>query len=549
MSLASAEKAGVPRALALALCTLWGNILLLDTPGSVLLSAPFASRMASMAFSIVGFAVVWAYARTCAARPLRSRRGLLVASAAVSAAGSLLHFADFAWLPGWADVAAVAAFSVAFAFLLVACGEVYAQMGARRAVACASVSYLLAYLGSTLVGGLGAPAVCAVETLLPLGICALVVQGRGTRAAGARGGAAGAGGLVGGSSPAGAGDAVGARGAGGPCVPTGGACGPAGSSVTTVAGLRGAVAATLEAIPARVLTAIGITYFAIGSTLAQAGTPLDYFTWGTALAAVVTSVAVMGATILLHGRVTLTSLYKALMVAQVLAAFLLSEWAAGAQVAIVITFVGVKIVAWTLMAELALLAQARGTAPAALVYAAGCLAGHIGEGVAGVISVFGLVDQGPLTIVVVALLVGAAAFLFTGEMGRYLDISDARNADEAPCAPDASGAVRATDAPVPQMASRQAAPTAPDDGDPAPAAGLDARINELAAAYLLSARETEVFRLWATGHTLKYIQEKLYLSASTVKTHVRHIYDKTGKHSRAEIVELLDPLADLPKPR
>lgn len=556
MSLASAEKAGVPRALALALCTLWGNILLLDTPGSALLSAPFASRMASMAFSIVGFAAVWAYARTCAARPLRSRRGLLVASAAVSAAGSLLHFADLAWLPGWADVAAVAAFSVAFAFLLVACGEVYAQMGPRRAAACASVSYLLAYLGSTLVGGLGAPAVCAVETLLPLGICALVVQGRGPRAAGARGGAAGAGGFAGAGGPAGAGDAVGARGAGGPAgssvtVATGlrGACGSAGPSVTTVAGLRGAVAATLEAIPARVLTAIGITYFAIGSTLAQAGAPLDYFTWGAALAAVVTSVAVMGATILLHGRVTLTSLYKALMVAQVLAAFLLSEWAAGAQVAIVITFVGVKIVAWTLMAELALLAQARGTAPAALVYAAGCLAGHIGEGVAGVISVFGLVDQGPLTIVVVALLVGAAAFLFTGEMGRYPDISDARNADEAPCAPDASGAVRATGAPVPHTASQQAAPTAPDDGDPAPAAGLDARINELAAAYLLSARETEVFRLWATGHTLKYIQERLYLSPSTVKTHVRHIYDKTGKHSRAEIVELLDPLADLPEPR
>ena len=568
MSLASAEKAGVPRALALALCTLWGNILLLDTPGSALLSAPFASRMASMAFSIVGFAAVWAYARTCAARPLRSRRGLLVASAAVSAAGSLLHFADLAWLPGWADVAAVAAFSVAFAFLLVACGEVYAQMGPRRAAACASVSYLLAYLGSTLVGGLGAPAVCAVETLLPLGICALVVQGRGPRAAGARGGAAGADGLAGAGGPAGArggaagaggpacgvslactGDAVGARGGGGACVPAGGACGSAGPSVTTVAGLRGAVAATLEAIPARVLTAIGITYFAIGSTLAQAGAPLDYFTWGAALAAVVTSVAVMGATILLHGRVTLTSLYKALMVAQVLAAFLLSEWAAGAQVAIVITFVGVKIVAWTLMAELALLAQARGTAPAALVYAAGCLAGHIGEGVAGVISVFGLVDQGPLTIVVVALLVGAAAFLFTGEMGRYPDISDARNADEAPCAPDASGAVRATGAPVPHTASQQAAPTAPDDGDPAPAAGLDKRINELAAAYLLSARETEVFRLWATGHTLKYIQERLYLSPSTVKTHVRHIYDKTGKHSRAEIVELLDPLADLPEPR
>ena len=49
------ETSHLGRALALALCTLWGNILFLDGSGSVLLSAPFASRMASMAFSVVGF--------------------------------------------------------------------------------------------------------------------------------------------------------------------------------------------------------------------------------------------------------------------------------------------------------------------------------------------------------------------------------------------------------------------------------------------------------------------------------------------------------------
>ena len=138
----------------------------------------------------------------------------------------------------------------------------------------------------------------------------------------------------------------------------------------------------------------------------------------------------MATCILLHGRVALTSLYKILMVGQVLAAFLLSEWAEGAQIAVVITFVGVKIVAWALMVELALLARARGTAPAALVYAAGCLAGHIGEGLAGVLSVFGFVNQGVLLIVVGALLVGAAAFLFTGEMGKYPDISDVAPASD-----------------------------------------------------------------------------------------------------------------------
>ena len=489
------ETSHLGRALALALCTLWGNILFLDGSGSVLLSVPFASRMASMAFSVVGFVAAWLVARSCAVAPMRSRIGLLVACALLSSVGSFLHFSGLTWLPEWIDWVPTAVFSVAFAFLLVACGEVYAEISAGQAVVYASVSYMLAYLGSTVVAEMGAQVVCAVETLLPVAICALVAQ------------------------PARMGQASGAR--------------PKAAPVP----LANLLSATLEAIPARVLAAIGITYFAIGSTLAQSGAPLDYFSWQTALAAVLTSVVVMATCILLHGRVALTSLYKILMVVQVLAAFLLSEWAEGAQIAVVITFVGVKIVAWTLMAELALLARARGTAPAALVYAAGCLAGHIGEGVAGVLSVFGLVNQGVLLIVVVALLVGAAAFLFTGEMGKYPDIADAT---PAPDSEEGAAQVQADSSCDRTPMAETVKPAAAQTAQPS----LDERIGELASAYMLSARETEVFRLWATGHTLKYIQEKLYLSPSTVKTHVRHIYDKTGVHSRSEIVELLDPLAD-----
>lgn len=488
------ETSHLGRALALALCTLWGNILFLDGSGSVLLSAPFASRMASMAFSVVGFVAAWLVARSCTASPMRCRVALLGVCALLSSAGSFLHFSGVAWLPECIDWVPTAVFSVAFAFLLVACGEVYAEISAGRAVVYASVSYMLAYLGSTVVVEMGLQIVCVVETLSPLAVFVLVVQSV--------------------RFPA--------------------SDGPAKGMPVPLAKL---VSVTLEAIPARVLAAIGITYFAIGSTLAQSGAPLDYFTWQTAIAAVLTSVVVMATCILLHGRVALTSLYKILMVGQVLAAFLLSEWAEGAQIAVVITFVGVKIVAWTLMAELALLARARGTAPAALVYAAGCLAGHIGEGLAGVLSVFGFVNQGVLLIVVVALLVGAAAFLFTGEMGKYPDI-----ADVAPASDGGEGTVRVQagspcDGPRP---SRAEDPVVAQAAQPS----LDERIGELASSYMLSARETEVFRLWATGHTLKYIQEKLYLSPSTVKTHVRHIYDKTGVHSRSEIVELLDPLAD-----
>lgn len=69
---------------------------------------------------------------------------------------------------------------------------------------------------------------------------------------------------------------------------------------------------------------------------------------------------------------------------------------------------------------------------------------------------------------------------------------------------------------------------------------LDERIRAIAAEKGLSPRETEVFMLWATGYGMKGIQEKLTLSPATVKTHLRHIYEKCDVHSRADILELIE---------
>jgi DNA-binding NarL/FixJ family response regulator len=51
----------------------------------------------------------------------------------------------------------------------------------------------------------------------------------------------------------------------------------------------------------------------------------------------------------------------------------------------------------------------------------------------------------------------------------------------------------------------------------------------------LTPRELEVARLVARGHTNRMIGEALYISDSTVKVHVRHILDKLGARSRAEL--------------
>lgn len=53
---------------------------------------------------------------------------------------------------------------------------------------------------------------------------------------------------------------------------------------------------------------------------------------------------------------------------------------------------------------------------------------------------------------------------------------------------------------------------------------------------LLSERELEILRFIAAGLSNKKIMEKLYISLSTVKTHLRNIYVKLDAHSRTEAV-------------
>lgn len=62
----------------------------------------------------------------------------------------------------------------------------------------------------------------------------------------------------------------------------------------------------------------------------------------------------------------------------------------------------------------------------------------------------------------------------------------------------------------------------------------------VAARFNLSTREVEVFNLLAKGRGTTYIQEKLYISPHTVKTHVYKIYKKIGISSREELITLIE---------
>jgi len=66
------------------------------------------------------------------------------------------------------------------------------------------------------------------------------------------------------------------------------------------------------------------------------------------------------------------------------------------------------------------------------------------------------------------------------------------------------------------------------------------KCSAIAKRYQLSQRETEVLYLLAKGRNAVYIQEHLYISEGTARTHMRHIYKKLEIHTQQNLIELVD---------
>lgn len=62
----------------------------------------------------------------------------------------------------------------------------------------------------------------------------------------------------------------------------------------------------------------------------------------------------------------------------------------------------------------------------------------------------------------------------------------------------------------------------------------------VANTFLLSRRETEILFFLAKGHNAAYIQEKLYISEGTAKTHIRHIYRKCDVHNQQDLMRMVE---------
>ena len=73
-------------------------------------------------------------------------------------------------------------------------------------------------------------------------------------------------------------------------------------------------------------------------------------------------------------------------------------------------------------------------------------------------------------------------------------------------------------------------------------------LTQLAQDFGLSEREKEVVALIGRGYSAKAIGEKLFITTSTVNSHIMHIYDKIGIHKRTELIVYLESYAHAPGP-
>jgi DNA-binding NarL/FixJ family response regulator len=67
----------------------------------------------------------------------------------------------------------------------------------------------------------------------------------------------------------------------------------------------------------------------------------------------------------------------------------------------------------------------------------------------------------------------------------------------------------------------------------------EAEMERVFSKYNISQREQEIIRLILKGKTNKDIENKLFISLKTVKSHIYNIYQKLGVKNRLELIHLI----------
>ncbi len=134
-------------------------------------------------------------------------------------------------------------------------------------------------------------------------------------------------------------------------------------------------------------------------------------------------------------------------------------------------------------------------------------------------------------IALVATMAVLLSFLFVFRESDLIDLTEEPDGDNA-------GAIeKAAESPSSEGVVAVAGESGGDEGR---RPRFHDRCLEVAAAFELSPKETEVMTLFAKGRSAARIQEELFISKGTVSTHLRHIYQKMDVHSKQELLDVIE---------
>jgi DNA-binding CsgD family transcriptional regulator len=253
------------------------------------------------------------------------------------------------------------------------------------------------------------------------------------------------------------------------------------------------------------------------------------------VSALITTV-ILGLTILLNKRFTIETLSKSIMLLCAISFMIAPAFGAGDSLPFLIVSIGYalfEILVWVILTEVANRFQYTSVQVfglgRALVLTVGIMAGFFVAYVLGQIDI-----QDTRTLVFISAIAVSLNFITQGYIlpDRVLESLEIK--------PSAENAQRLRES------TRDDLDSDPKDTDPQKKSRLPlmSRCRMIGEHYHLSAREIDVFHLLASGRNAARIQEELVISAGTVNTHLRHIYQKLDVHTHQELIDLMQD-ADL----
>ena len=457
--------------------------------------------------------------------PLCARKTLLVACGVLTAVTTPLYLMP--GVPGPVALIAACVSGAAVALVVCALAEAFARLSVRQLLSGTILVFLIAYAVLLLLSGLSAFAprlvVVILASLLPVASALLVTAGGASERCGDASGAPACGASLGvpgiDSSFAGQGGQAAPA-----CEVAVAAVAKAGQDLSA----KDAARAEFAALPWRTFCVIACMYVAIGGIRVY----VEHVTGDLMMSPMWLAVGIVLLALVFAGVfcaakrpvASLGALYK-ITLPLVAAAYAVLLTVGQdhpeilgfiAQIACLVT----ECLCWVLIVD-----RARRGVSALLVIGAGRFVVQLGMSLGELAGFVGMGNMSLFGTLVIFLLVLSFVFLFSE---RETSLGAKGQADEAAgLEPGAAAGAGSEGLPPDAAAAEPSQPVAPAGPLYPP-------------EWNLTEREDEILGLWVTSHGLRSIGETLGLSESTVKTHVRHIYEKCGVHSRAELIALLD---------